>query len=515
VELPFVLPPKDVSSARAPIMRAPAALACPCAFAILLFLLACSSAYGDVGVVLNESLDTSVDRVTGTGHSAVYLSRICPESPVRLRLCHAGEQGSVISNYTNLGEDRSFQWNIAPLSVFLYGVEEPRHRPVFGSDKIKGVLEERYRDKVLQAYCAGPPCATSNKAEWREMVGAELSRGIYIFIVHTTVRQDLDLIETFNTLPNRNHFNGAIRNCADFTRGIIDTYFPHSTSRDYVNDFGMTSPKAVARSFTRYALRHPAARFRVLHFPQLPGTIKRSSEVRSGTEQLYRSKKLLVPMLLFADYELPAVAATYMLTGRFNPEREFEEYPTAKATELKHRAQLAKSEHENARARRLEEAESREQARISGTRKEWKQYRKEFNSIVEEDLREKIIPDRAFLNGFFKRFDEAGTPCADRDGALWMEIPSAGRTYKVGLSESNILAPGSDPQVAYELVLARIDSVLKSPAHRRETMIEFREDWALLQHARARRKVPAANPSLHTANAWRAPIGVSSEDFLP
>src|SRR3984893_485877 len=122
--------------------------------AILLICLGSSKAYGDVGVVLNESLDTSVARITGSGHTAVYFSRICPESPVKLRLCQPGEQGSVISNYINLGEDQPFEWNIAPLNVYLYGVENPRYRPLVGSQKIKHVLEERYRENYLFAYCA-------------------------------------------------------------------------------------------------------------------------------------------------------------------------------------------------------------------------------------------------------------------------------------------------------------------------------------------------------------------------
>ena len=125
-------------------------------------------AHADVGVVLNESLDSSVDRITGTGHSAVYFSRICPDLPVKLRLCRPDEQGSVMSNYINIGEDQPFEWNVVSLNM---------------------------------------------------------------------------------------------------------------------NDFGMTSPKAVARTFTRYALRHPEANFRVQHFAQVPGTIKRSRECRAGTEQ--------------------------------------------------------------------------------------------------------------------------------------------------------------------------------------------------------------------------------------
>src|ERR1700694_3705400 len=110
--------------------------------ALLLVCLGGSKAYGDVGVVLNESLDTSVARITGSGHSAVYFSRICPESPVKLRLCRSGEQGSVMSNYTTLGEDQPFEWNVVPLSVYVYGVENPRYRPIVGSQKIKRALEE-------------------------------------------------------------------------------------------------------------------------------------------------------------------------------------------------------------------------------------------------------------------------------------------------------------------------------------------------------------------------------------
>ena len=74
---------------------------------------------GDVGLVLNESLDTSIARITGSGHSAVYFSRICPASPIKLRLCRPGEQGSIMSNYTTLAEDQPFEWNIAPLNVYL------------------------------------------------------------------------------------------------------------------------------------------------------------------------------------------------------------------------------------------------------------------------------------------------------------------------------------------------------------------------------------------------------------
>src|SRR5580765_7136724 len=121
--------------------------------ALILACLACPSACGDVGVVLNESLDTSVARITGSGHSAVYFSRICPASPVKLRLCRAGEQGSVMSNYTTLGEDQPFEWNVVPLNIYLYGVENAHFRPIVGTQPIKRVLEERYREQYLGDLC--------------------------------------------------------------------------------------------------------------------------------------------------------------------------------------------------------------------------------------------------------------------------------------------------------------------------------------------------------------------------
>jgi len=435
-------------------------------------------------------MDTSLDRITGTGHTAVYFSRICPETPLKLRMCRPDESGSVMSNYINIGEDESPEWNIVPLNIYLYGVEDPWNRPVFGSYKIKRVLEDRYRDKYLAAYCRGPSCINSDKSEWREMVGATLLRSIFMFVVDTTPEQDLQLIAEFNAQPNKNHFNGITRNCADFTERVINTYFPRATHTDYLNDFGMTSPKAVARTFTHYAERHPEAHFRVLHFAQVPGTIKRSRECRAGTEQLFRSK-LIVPMLIFGSHELPFVAASYLLTGRFNPQHTFEQYPSLEAAQDNSQIQPARFQQKDTRA--AQTLQDEERARIVGTSKEWKEYKTALHSILKEDLREQTISDRKDLNRYFKRLDAAGTSTADANGALWMDIPMDRETLRVGLSTSNLLASESDTNLAYELVLARARDVLKSPKHRRETMAEFRRDWSVLQAARRKSAILTAS----------------------
>ncbi len=459
------------------VKRAPAKGLFSLALTLGLACLTCPHARGDVGIVLNESMDSSVDRISGTGHSAVYFSRICAESPVRLRLCRPNENGSVMSTYINIGEDQRFEWNIVPLNIYLYGVEDPRFRALFGSYRVKNLLEERYRTKYLAGYCDGPPCSTSYKAEWREMVAATLIRSVYIFVMDTTVEQDKELISQFNASRNENHFNGITRNCADFTKRVINTYFPHAATTDYINDFGMTSPKAIARSFVRYAVRNPKSNLRVLHFAQVPGTIKRSNEVRSGTEQLYRSGKLLIPMLIFAGYGVPAVAASYLLTGRFNPEREFEKHP---------------AEEENRRDATEPVKTQEDQAQIIGTRAEWKRYRQALDSLLQETGEAKFIGEQGDFRRFFKHLNKLGTPRVDADGALWMEIPGKSKALNVGLSANNILERSSNTQLAYSLLLCRANGVLKSPKHSRETMPEFERDWELLQRARVKNALVVA-----------------------
>ena len=469
---------------------------------VLLFCLGVSPVYGDVGVLLNESLDTSVARITGSGHSAVYFSRICPESPVKLRLCRADEQGSVISNYTTLGEDQPFEWNVVSLSIYMYGVEDSENRPLFGSQKIKHALEERYRTNFLAGYCESATCRASGKAEWREMVGATLSRSIYIFVVATSLEQDRALIAEFNALPNQNHFNGVTRNCAEFSRRIINTYFPHAARADYLNDFGLITPKAIARSFTHYGKHHPEAHLRVLHFAQLPGTIKRSTECRSGTEQLYHSKKLLVPMVLFADHELPFMAASYLLTGRFNPEHELEQHPSALSSDRAEEIRQAKSEKDVPREQQLESVVNQESAQLVGTAQEWKQYREEFGSLTNEAINREIIPNYDFLGRLFKYLDHAGTLSVDDRGALWLELSEGGKPARLGLSASNLFASGTDSQWAYALTLARANHYLKSPKHSREIMPDFKSDWALLEAARIYSSTSlGANNTLPSSNA--------------
>jgi hypothetical protein len=60
--------------------------------------------------------------LAGTGHTAVYLTGVCAESPVSLRRCNPGEHGVVISRYTRIA---GYDWIAIPLVPYLYAVENP------------------------------------------------------------------------------------------------------------------------------------------------------------------------------------------------------------------------------------------------------------------------------------------------------------------------------------------------------------------------------------------------------
>lgn len=447
-----------------------------------------SEARADMGVVLHQSLSRGFSWLTGTGHSSVFLSRVCPASPVELRLCAPDEAGSVISTYRDygFGEDHDFEWIAVPLNVFLYGVPQRAHRPLVTSPGIKRALEERYRGEGLAAYCDSPACASTPDAEWRAMVGATFTRTVDVFVVTTTLEQDLAFIAEFNRRPNRNRFSGIRYNCADFTRDLVNMFFPDMTRRNYLNDFGMTSPKGIARSFTQSARRSPDLQYHVLRYPQLPGTIKRSSPARVGTEQLFRSKKLLVPMLWLQARALPVLALVYIFTGRFDPHRELENSPTPLATEIGRQIEQARSANDGTLVKALEAARECERAQVLGNAAEWRSYERAFAGLLWQARRRGVTSEREPLDRVFRRLDEMGTPVLDEQGTLWLLVRGEGGVSRLGLAASNLLASDSDPRLAYQLMLARVERALKSPSHSRPTMTAFREDWALLERAQAR-----------------------------
>jgi hypothetical protein len=91
---------------------------------------------------------------TETGHAAVYLSGVCADSPVVLRLCTPGETGVVLSRYDGVG---GYDWMAIPLIPYLYAVERPEDVPLFADAKLVAFLRDSYRRKYLEAYVPDLP----------------------------------------------------------------------------------------------------------------------------------------------------------------------------------------------------------------------------------------------------------------------------------------------------------------------------------------------------------------------
>src|SRR4029077_16395186 len=88
---------------------------------------------------------------------------------------------------------------------------------------------------------------------------------------------------------------------------------------------------------------------------------------------------------------------------------------------------------------------------------------------------------------------------------VWMETSESGRPVKVGLSVSNVLAPDSDSELVHIFLLTRVDRILKSPKHGRETMSEFVQDWSALKFASENHATTLARNAAPEKRLGRAP----------
>ena len=75
----------------------------------------------------------------------------------------------------------------------------------------------------------------------------------------------------------------------------------------------------------------------------------------------------------------------------------------------------------------------------------------------------------------------------DENGAVWVELADVDEIVReVGLAASNVNDAGSDPRLAYMIMLMRVGDMLHRSSKNRELMPYFEDDWALLLEARQR-----------------------------
>jgi len=248
-----------------------------------------------------------------TGHAAVYLNHVCAESPTELRMCRPGELGVVISRYHKVD---GYDWVAIPLIPYLYAVDSADQVPVTVNKTVVAALRDAYRrDHLLSMF----PNTADDKApsgNWTELVGSAYDRTIHGFEIDTTTEQDERFVAEVNDKRNKSHFNLFFHNCADFSRVVLDSYFPHAIRRNFIADAGLTTPKQVARRLVEFGKKHPEANMTAFVVPQVPGTIHRSHPVDGVAESLIKSKRYLLPLAVLAPEVTGGAVVAYLVDGR-------------------------------------------------------------------------------------------------------------------------------------------------------------------------------------------------------
>lgn len=247
------------------------------------------------------------------GHSAIYLDRVCAETPIKLRPCGAGEMGVVLSRYDGVN---GLDWVAVPLIPYLYAVESADEIPDTMDKDTEEQLRDVYRRQHLESVAKDEEDGSTPDGNWYELIGSAYDRTIYGFRVATNAEQDAMLIAVYNDQKNTERYNGIWRNCADFVRVAINRVYPHAIRRNYIADLGVSSPKAAARGLTHYAQKHPEAQLDVFVIPQVPGSLPRSHGNTGVLEGVV--KRYSVPLVLLSPHIEGVALVAYVAHGRFS-----------------------------------------------------------------------------------------------------------------------------------------------------------------------------------------------------
>ncbi len=250
------------------------------------------------------------------GHTAIYLDRVCADGPLKLRMCRNDEpHGVVIARYHRIGR---IDWIATPIMQFLYATDKPEDIPAYATPRVVSEMRDRYRRNYLEAVVPDGTEKRKSIQEWWETAGVAYSRRLWAYQVNTTRAQDESFVSMMNSLPNHYRYHFRRSNCANFVADVVNFYFPGAVRRsDRVADFGLMTPKQVARSLAAYGAAHPEEDLRVLEIPQVPGSLPRSRPVRGGAEAGLKTKRYLVPLIAIQPEVPLALAVLYLDHGRW------------------------------------------------------------------------------------------------------------------------------------------------------------------------------------------------------
>ena len=281
---------------------------------ILMGLLACGAARarGQVTLLMEEPYGF-FGTINPTGHTAIYFSRICAETPVELRRCRPDEEGTVIARYQGIN---GYDWVAMPLIPYLFSVDDVSDVPSRADKATVHRLRLRYHEDHLENLGGDGFEGNLVRGGWDQLVGASYERKIYAFRFDTTEEQDDAVILRLNSLANRSKFNLLYGNCADFARDILNLYFPHTFHRYVVPDVFMTTPKQLTYKLIHYARKHPELRLTIFTIPQIPGSRRPSHSNKSVAGSLMTTA-YVVPIAVFNPYLAAGLFVDYLVRGRY------------------------------------------------------------------------------------------------------------------------------------------------------------------------------------------------------
>jgi hypothetical protein len=339
---------------------------------------------------------------------------------------------------------------------YLYAVDLPEQVPLFADPKLVSFLRDQYRRKHFASFIPDAPNGETPEGPWVQLVGSSYDRTSFAFQIETSPEKDDELIRRFNADPNLGVYKLLSRNCADFVREIVNFYYPRALHRSVLRDFGVTTPKQIAKCLAKFNEHHPELQSASFVIPQVPGTMKRSKPVRGVVESAFKAKKYMAPLLLWHPAIVAGFAAAYFSgspgfdPGRhalvFDPHRDLEPPMTA-------------------------------------------QQRREYLNRVE--LVERSITESAIQQVKWPRLQANAQPELDEAGRPLFNVRLGDEIVKVGLTSENIVSSTESTEIAQHFLLVRLREELRrkaaqSDVHRDLNLLEE------LQRSRAEMSSPIA-----------------------
>jgi hypothetical protein len=404
-------------------------------------------ASADVTILLEEPYSYD-GALAGTGHTGVYLSRICAATPTSLRRCERGENGVVLSRYHRIA---GYDWIAIPLTAYLYAVDNDANVPLFANAKLESSLRDQYRRKYLKTLIPDTSSGAAPGGDWYELIGSAYDRTLYGFQLETTQKQDDDFIAKYNSQANREAYKLVSSNCADFVREAVNFYYPKAIHRSVIADLGVTTPKQVAKSMVSFSKHHPEFRFTAFVIPQVPGTIRRSKPVHGLMESVFKAKKYELTLLAFHPAVAGGFAAAYVVAGRFDPAHN--------ALVLEPNGELdapLDAAERRAYQKGLAEITKSSKAEAAHDKREWQD----------------------FLANAKLGLDDEGRPI--------MQWTTPEGTTQVGISRDNVLNGSAPPALAEKILITRLRDELSKGRAPKTSDVELLKDWKLFKGTMAK-----------------------------